>query len=88
VLIEASNPTVNGPTPVVGLAKKFAVGSRLVKLPVCTVSGRVLPEASDTRTQTSAGEETLLVAHTEVEGVGSAYVGYEIDVAAVLATTV
>ena len=50
-LIDASNMTVNGAGPILGVAKKFAVGSMLVKLPVWIVSGRTVPELSCTETQ-------------------------------------
>ena len=51
-LNEASNATLNGAGPLVGVATKFAVGSRLVNVPVWIVSGRGFPVASSTATHT------------------------------------
>jgi len=61
LLDAASNETVKGATPLMGVAAKFAEGVWSVKSPSNVVSVRVVPNASSTRTHVSGGESTLLV---------------------------
>jgi len=79
-LIDASNITVNGAGPILGVAKKFAVGSMLVKVPVWIVSGSTVPKASCTETQVLS---LTLVCCPQLKAEG-----YEISVLDVFATTV